>query len=104
MPAATLIVMLKLKEGADRQRYEAFARDTDRPTAMALSSIRDWQLYRAQGLVGADGDTPFDYLEVVQVDDTDQMAQDMAGPQIAELSEQLAEFAEGRYVLCERTL
>jgi hypothetical protein len=104
VPAATLIVMLKLKEGVDRQRYETFARETDRPTALGLPSIDDWRLYRAQGLVGADGEPPFDYLEVVQVNDTAQMARDMAGPQIARLSEQLAGFADSKLVLCEQAV
>jgi hypothetical protein len=32
------------------------------------------------------------------------MARDMSGPQIAQLSEQLAEFATAQYVLAERAV
>ncbi len=99
MAAATLVVLLKLKPGADPAAYEQWAAETDAPTAKSLPSIAGWNLYAAQGLVGAEGAPPFDYIEVVQVSDTEQMAKDMAGEAIAQRIAELAEFAEPVFVL-----
>lgn len=104
MAAATLIVMLKLKEGVDPEEYERWARENDAPTARSLPSIEEWSLYRAQGLVGSDGAPPFDYVEVVQVNDTDQMAKDMSGPEIGRMSGELARYADAQFVLTERAV
>lgn len=104
MPSATLIVTLKLKEGVDPEEYERWARENDAPTARTLPSIEEWSLYRAQGLVGVDGEPPFDYVEVVQVADTEQMSKDMSGPEIGRLSEELAKYADAQYVLAERAV
>ncbi len=99
MSTATLVVLLKLKQGADPAAYERWAADTDAPTALALPSIAAWNLYAAQGLIGAEGPAPFDYVEIVQVSDVDRMAEDMAGAAIARITAELAEFAEPVFVL-----
>ncbi len=99
MAAAILVVLLKLKPGADPAAYERWAAESDAPTAKGLPSIAGWNLYAAQGLVGAEGAAPFDYIEVVQVSDTDQLAKDMAGEAIGQRSAELAQFAEPVFVL-----
>jgi hypothetical protein len=104
MPAATLVVLLKLKSGVDPQEYEGWAREHDAPTALARPSIAEWSLYRSQGLIGADGTGPFDYIEIVQVNDTDQMAEDMAGEAIQRMAAQLGDYADATFVRTHRTV
>lgn len=104
MPEATLIVMLRLKEGVSPEDYERWARENDAPTAKSLPSIEEWVLYRAEGLVGSDGTPPFDYVEVVQVNDTQKMAQDMAGEAIQRMSAELAQYAEATFVIAQRAV
>jgi hypothetical protein len=103
MPA-TMIVLFNLKEGQSADDYERWERKRDAPTARSLPSIEEWSLYCAQGLVGSDGTPPLDYIEVVQVNDTDQMARDMAGEASQRMGAEIARSADAQFVLAERAV
>jgi hypothetical protein len=94
MPAATLIVMVNLKEGVDSEEYERWAKENDAPAAKSLASVDDWRVHKAIGLLGSDAALPFDYVEVVQVNDLDQLGSDVASERMQRVTGELLTFAE----------
>lgn len=105
MAAATMIVLLTLKDGVDPDEYERWARETDGPTVTGFPSVDDWRLYRAERLIGSDAQPGFAYVEVVEVNDVDQLGRDVAGPQAQEMTRQLARFAHPpTFVLTDRVV
>lgn len=91
---AVLIVLNKLKAGADRAAYEKWAAEVDRPTVMdSFASVDDWHLHRATANLGG-GDLPFDYVEVVTINDPEQLGRDVQSETAGRLSSELADFCE----------
>lgn len=101
----TLIVLNKLKSGADREAYETWAAEVDKPGVTgAFASVEDWHLYRAVANLGGP-ELPFDYIEVVSVNDAEQLAKDVQSDTAADLSRQLAEFCEApTFVLTDQVV
>lgn len=101
----TLIVLNKLKPGADRDRYETWAAEVDRPGVMgAFDSVEDWHLFRAEANLGG-GELPFNYVEIVTVSDAEQLGKDVQSETAADLSRQLSEFCEApTFVLTDQVV
>lgn len=74
-----LVALFNLKSGVSVEHYERWARTTDMPTVRALSSIADFQVLRATGLLGSQDPPPYQYMEIIDVADTDQFGRDVAG-------------------------
>lgn len=101
----TLIVPLSLKPGADANAYERFAREVDKPTVEGFPSVDSWHVYRAAQVLGSDARPPFDYLEVVEINDPEQLGRDVQSPDAQRMSEQLSQFAEPpTFVLSEQVV
>lgn len=90
----TLIMLSTLREGADRDAYERWAREVDRPTVLALPSIDDWRLYRVAGALGDGAEAPCDYVEIAKVNDLEQLERDLGTETAAELTRALHEHCE----------
>jgi REDY-like protein HapK/Polyketide cyclase / dehydrase and lipid transport len=89
-----LITGLKLKDGVTPEQYERFAAEVDKPTCeRELRSIRAWHVHRVQVEPGAE-QPPFDYVEVVQLTDLGQFAEDLKSPVVERLGAGLAPLVE----------
>lgn len=60
----------RLHAEVDPADYERWVRETDYPTARALSAIRSYDVVRLDGPL-RDDEVPFDYVEVVEITDLD---------------------------------
>lgn len=93
---ALLVVLVRLRTDVDRHAYEKFTAEVDRPGVLAhYSSVRQWNLYR---LCKA-GEVGYDYLELAEVSDVDQLRIDMASPAAVDLVRQARMFIEEPTVL-----
>ncbi len=72
-----IIVLFNLKPGVDRDAYERWARDVDFPGVNALASVERFTLHRATGLFGSDAPSPYDYVEVIDIDTIDGFVADV---------------------------
>jgi hypothetical protein len=68
---ATLIVLFNLKPGQNIADYEKWAKETDVPTVKGLKSVDDFRVYRAKGLLGSDARAPYQYIEVLEINNMD---------------------------------
>src|SRR4029079_19060653 len=61
----------RLRESADRAEYEAWIRRVDYPVARAQDAIRSYTVARIDGTLTGEGESPYDYLEVIEISDLD---------------------------------
>ena len=59
----------RLREGADPEEYEAWIRRVDYPIARAQGAITSYTVTRIEGTLSGEGDSPYDYLEVLEITD-----------------------------------
>ena len=75
---ARLIVLFNLKPGLTAADYERWALETDLPTARRLPSIDAFGLSRSTGLLMGEGQPPYQYVEVIDINDMDQFWTDLS--------------------------
>lgn len=74
----TIVVLFNLKAGVSRDDYEAWAKNTDLATVRKLDSISAFDVYRANGVLGSDDPSPYEYIEIIQVNDMEKFGADVA--------------------------
>jgi hypothetical protein len=90
----TLIVLFNLKDATAMAAYEQWAASTDVPTVKRLSSVDDFRLYKTSGVLGVDGSAPYQYVEVIEVNDMDQLGKDISTETMQKVSAQFQAFAD----------
>jgi hypothetical protein len=89
----TLIVPLKLRPTSDVGVYEDWVRDRDLPIVRGLPSIDSFDLHKvAFTLDGAE--TPYDYVEVIVINDMTQFWLDIQIPEMKKVAFELRTFIE----------
>jgi hypothetical protein len=90
----SLIMLSRLREGADRAEYERWAAEVDREAVLALPSIEEWRLHRVQRTLGDDAEPPCEYVEVSVVNDVGQLERDLTSDAASKLTAELLRFCE----------
>lgn len=97
-----IIVLFNLKPGVDAATYEAWAKATDIPGVRGLPSVTDFQVYRATGVLGGEGQSPYAYLEVIDITDMAQFGADASNEAVQKVVAQFQQFADNpTFVLTE---
>jgi hypothetical protein len=92
MPA--LIVLFKLKPGASVEEYERWAAETDVPVVSRLDSVDSFRVFRLQSLLFGGGEPPYEYCEVIEVNDLDKLGEEIAQERIQAIAAQFQTFAD----------
>ena len=90
----TLIVLFRLKPGADVAAYESWARSTDLPVVRGLPSVDGFEVFRTTGLLGSDARAPYDYVEMIAIRDTAQFGVDVATETMRQVASEFRQFAD----------
>jgi hypothetical protein len=69
--AQRVFFLNKLREGVDPQEYEDWIRRVDYPVARAQGAITAYTVTRIEGTLSGEGESPYDYLEVIEITDLD---------------------------------
>lgn len=97
----TIIVLFNLREDADKDAYENWAKTTDLPTASKLPSVDKFEVLRTTGLLGG-GDAPYQYIEVLQINDLEQLGKDAATEAMQKVTAEFVTFADNpQFILTE---
>jgi len=92
--ARTLIVLFNLRRGVSPAAYERWARQTDVPIAGGLKSVKDFSVYRAEGIFGSTKKPPYKYFEILHVSGIDALVKDIGKePRMAKVAAQFQKFA-----------
>ena len=92
--AATLIVLFNLKQGKSPEDYERWAVTTDLKTVRGLGSVSDFRLYKADGVLGSDDAPPYQYAELIAVDDMDAFGADIGSETMKRVAGEFQAFAD----------
>jgi hypothetical protein len=90
----TLIVLFNLKPGVSVEDYEQFARHTDIPAVKALKSVDDFTVFKTAGLFGSDARPPYQYVELIPINDMDGFLAALPEESIQRVAAQFGEFAD----------
>ncbi|MGB3455231.1 MAG: hypothetical protein WBA35_02635 [Litorimonas sp.] len=74
--AQRILVLFNLKDGVTRERYEDWAKTKDIPGVNALRSVDTFDVYRNTGLLFGDGEPPYQYFEILDINDMDAFGAD----------------------------
>jgi hypothetical protein len=91
---STLIVLLNLKEGVTTADYEIWAETTDLPIARGLPSVDSFSLYRSASVLGSEDSPPYQYIEVIKINDMAQFGEDAGSEVMQKVSSQFQQFAD----------
>lgn len=95
-----LIVVFKLKSGADRATYENWAKTTDLPVVRKLPSVDGFEVHRVTGLFGTDDPAPYDYVEIIDINAMEQFGADVSTETMAKVAGEFQAFADSpRFML-----
>jgi hypothetical protein len=92
----TMIVLVNLKEGVAPQEYETWLQERYVPAILDLASVDEWRGYR----VG--GESPYEYVVSVGINDLEQLGRDMESEQVQRLLGELGEYADVTQLMTER--
>lgn len=90
---ARIVVLFNLRDGVAAADYEKWARETDIPTVRGLQSVDAFSVLRSNGLLTGDGDAPFAYIEIIDVDDLDRFGGEVATETMQRVAAQFQAFA-----------
>ena len=90
----TIVVLFNLKEGTDRSAYEAWAKETDLKTVRGLSSIDSFKVFRANGLLGTEDPSPYEYVEIIDVADMAKFGEEVGTDVMQKVAGEFQGFAD----------
>lgn len=94
MSSVTVVVLFNLKAGADARAYEQWARTTDLPIVNKLPSVDSFEVLRTTGLLGSDAPAPYQYVEILRINDLDQLGKDVATDTMQRVVKEFGQFAD----------
>ena len=90
----TIVVLFNLKADVDKSIYEAWAKQTDIPIAGSLSSVDIFEVLKAESLLMSDASSPYQYIELLKVNDMEQFGKDVSSQTMQQVAAQFQEFAD----------
>ena len=95
MKERTLIVLFNLKDGVSEKEYEKWAKEVDIPIAASLKSVRDFKLFRTEGVFGSETVPPYKYIEILDISDFDSLPDDIASePKMSDVASKFQSLAD----------
>lgn len=91
---ARIVVLFDLKDGVAAADYEAWARATDIPTVNGLESVAAFTVHRAASLLAGEGTPPYQYVEVIDVDDMGRFGAEIGSDTMQRVAAEFQAFAD----------
>jgi hypothetical protein len=99
-----IIALFTLKPGVEVSTYEAWAREVDLPAVNGLPSIIRFDVFKTKLILGSDAKPPYDYIEILDINDMDQFVQDVATPTMKKIAGHFQSIADVTFILTEPLL
>ena len=100
----SLVVLFNLRDGIDADTYEAWARETDIPGVTGLGSVDRFSVLKSQGLLMSDDAPPYQYVEIIEINDMDAFGEDMQGETVQRTAAEFQQFADAPIFILTDTL
>ena len=93
--ARTIIVLFNLRRGVKAAAYEKWAQKTDVPIAGGLKSMKNFSVFREEGIFGSKAKPPYRYFEILDITGVDSLVGDIGKePRMAKVAAQFQKFAD----------
>ena len=92
--ATTIVVLFNLKPGVSPSDYEQWAKTTDLPTVRTLGSVNQFSVLRTTGLLGTDAPAPYQYVELLEVNDMEKLGADVSSGTMQRVAAEFQQFAD----------
>ncbi len=102
MSLTRIVVLVNLKPGMSRPAYEQWARTADLPTVNGLRSVTRFDVFEATGLLGAADKPPYDYIEVLDIDDMALFEEEVATETMTSIAAQFQDWCHPVFVTTRR--
>ena len=99
-----IVVLFNLKPGVDAAAYESWAKERDIPGIRSLPSVDDLRVYRTTGLLGVEGKSPYDYIQILDVADMPGFFKDVAGETSKAVAAEFLQFTDAPVFMLTETL
>jgi hypothetical protein len=91
----TVYWLVRLKPGVTAEDYQAFVRRVDYPAVKRIASIRSYRSTQVVGTIPPGSALPFDFIDVVEVDDLEAYLRDLDHhPAVEEVHSQSANIVD----------
>ncbi len=90
----TLIVLFNLKDGADADTYEEWAKARDLPGVRALKNCERFDVLRTTGVFGTDAAAPYQYVEIIDITDLAEFRSEAGSEAMQSVVAEFREFAD----------
>ena len=97
-----IIVLVNLKPGKSAADYERWALTTDLPTVNALDSIDSFTLFQATGLLGSDAKPPYDYIEILDINDMDLFGTEASTETMGRIAAEFNDWSTPTFILTRK--
>jgi hypothetical protein len=89
-----IIVLFNLKPGVSAEDYEAWAKSRDIPVVNSLTSVDAFRIFRFTGLLGSDTPPPFQYTEIIDVNNGEVFFKEIGTDPIQALAAEFQQWAD----------
>ena len=96
-----VIAVFNLKPGISPDEYLTFAKEQDLPTVNALPSIDSFRVFRSTGLLFSEDAPPFQYIEIIDINDMDRFGQDASTEAMQVIAAQFQALADVTFITTE---
>ena len=98
-----MIVLFNLKPDQDEQAFVSWMQKNDIPVVTKLSSVTEYNLARTVGMLGGEGEPPYQYMEIIRISDFDKLGEEAANEAIQKVGAAFQEkISDGIWLLSEQ--
>ena len=90
----TVVVLFNLKADADVTAYETWANTVDIPNVRRLDGCSGFNVLRVQGLLNGSPDAPYQYVELIEIDNMDTFKAAVSTEAAQQVAAQFREYAD----------
>ncbi len=89
-----IVVLFNLKDADSAEEYESWAKSTDLPIVNGLESVDKFTVHRATGLLGTDAAPPYQYVEIIDVNDMAMFGDEVSTEMMRKVAGEFQSFAD----------
>ncbi len=98
-----MIVLFNLNDDQTEDEFVQWMKDNDIPVVSKLSSVTEYNLAKTVGMLGGEGDPPYQYMEIIRVSDFDKLGEEAADETIQNIGAQFQQkIRDGIWLLSEQ--
>lgn len=98
-----MIVLFNLNDDQTEDEFVQWMKDNDIPVVSKLSSVTEYNLAKTVGMLGGEGDPPYQYMEIIRVSDFDKLGEEAADETIQNIGAQFRQkIRDGIWLLSEQ--